>query len=86
MYNCLNFDVYTYHIKDREFKKLVEKIFNDYLTSRNLIDPITRDYKKHRDVIRHIVFNAYFGCCVNLPISYTRNKQNFRHDKRYGKL
>ena len=84
MLDAIGFDTYSYATKNDEFKDVVSIVFEDVKPKLKMKKEGSPKYKKYRDCIRHILFNAYFGYAVNLPVKYGRRGASFQASKWYG--
>ena len=45
-----------------------------------------REKHLHKEALKLILLNLYVAWCFLKPVRYSRNKNDYRHDKRYGLL
>lgn len=82
--DAINFDVYSYTVKDDQFSSVVAWAFEQLETMIKIPTTESKMRKRYRDTVRHIIFNAYLGQCVNLPVQYSRRNVNYSANKWYG--
>lgn len=82
--DAIGFDTYSYAFKNDRFKDVVSVVFKEVKPHLKMKATGSPKYKKYMDCVRHILFNAYFGYAVNLPIKYGRRCVSFQAGKWYG--
>ena len=74
--DAIPFDIFNYAEKNDAFKLLVSQVYKEFKAHVNLGEKKSNE-KEYRDAVRHILFNAYFGYCVDMPIRYSRRSASY---------
>jgi hypothetical protein len=76
---ALPFDVFL--ANSYRFRKLVNYLFRE-------LSEIVKISRKHRarDALKTILINLWLGRLIDKPVRYSRNKNFYTRDRRYGKL
>jgi hypothetical protein len=77
--NAINLDVYA--SSSPKLKALVDKIFDEVSKSIKIINR-----SRTKEALKTIIANLWQGKQMDAPIRYSRNKNKWVRDSRYGKL
>lgn len=81
--SAIGFDIYR--SKDPKIRKLTRRLYDEVLAlSETNKQPDTK--KQERDALKAVVLNLRNGVCFNVPVYYSRNKNDYGKSKRYRQL
>lgn len=84
LFDAIGFDLYNYMFKNDEFKAVTSEVFETVKPKLKMQKSGSTKYRKYNDCVRHIIYNAYMGDIVNLPVKHNLKKTIFGASEWFG--